>query len=79
MKDKFLKKIAELFSYKLVDKRTYKNNRLLSKYSSLTIKKAFKLMAERVGFEPTVPVRVHALSKRALISKIKYTNAYLNS
>ena len=25
----------------------------------------FKLMAERVGFEPTVPVRVHTLSKRA--------------
>ena len=24
-----------------------------------------KLMAERVGFEPTVPVRVHTLSKRA--------------
>lgn len=41
MKDKFLKKIAELFSYRLVDKRTYKNNRLLSKYSSLTIRKAY--------------------------------------
>ena len=65
MKDKFLKKIAGLFSYRLIDKWTYKNNRLLSKYSSLTIKKAFKLMAERVGFEPTVPLTVHTLSKRA--------------
>ena len=25
-----------------------------------------KLMAERVGFEPTVPLTVHTLSKRAL-------------
>ena len=25
----------------------------------------FKLMAERVGFEPTVPLTVHTLSKRA--------------
>ena len=33
-----------------------------------------KLMAERVGFEPTVPLTVHKLSKPALILNIKYTN-----
>ena len=36
-------------------------------------------MAERVGFEPTVPLTVHKLSKPAPISKIKYTNVNLIS
>ena len=38
-----------------------------------------KLMAERVGFEPTVPLTVHKLSKPAPILKIKYTNINLIS
>ena len=33
--------------------------------SVLILKDLVKLMAERVGFEPTVLVKVHTLSKRA--------------
>ena len=36
-------------------------------------------MAERVGFEPTVPVRVHTLSKRAPRTWQCDTNAYLTT
>ena len=38
-------------------------NRDLEKFLKWTI--SHEKMAERVGFEPTVPFRVHTLSKRA--------------
>ena len=38
-----------------------------------------KLLAERVGFEPTVPVRVHTLSKRAPRTLRLLNNTYLTS
>ena len=39
MKDKILKKIIGIFGYRLIEKRTVKNNRILSQHSSLNIKK----------------------------------------
>jgi len=47
MKNKLLKKIAGIFGYKLIEKRAFKNNRLLSKYSSLTIKKILRSIFEK--------------------------------
>ena len=48
----------------------YKNNLfiffILVILSILYLPKRERLLAERVGFEPTVPIRVHTLSKRAL-------------
>ena len=38
-----------------------------------------KLMAERVGFEPTVPLTVHTLSKRLPITWRRDTNTYLTT
>ena len=46
MKNKLLKKIAGIFGYRLIEKRAFKNNRLLSGYSSLTIKKILKSIFE---------------------------------
>jgi FkbM family methyltransferase len=39
MSDKLLKKICGLFGYRLIDKVFFKNNRLISRYSLLNIKK----------------------------------------
>ena len=41
MKNKLLKKIAGIFGYRLIEKRIFKNNIVLSQYSSLTIKIIF--------------------------------------
>ena len=46
MKNKLLKKIAGIFGYRLIEKRAFKNNRILSRYSSLTIKKILKSIFE---------------------------------
>ena len=42
MKSKILKKIAGIFGYRLIEKRIFKNNRILSKHSSLDIKKVLE-------------------------------------
>ena len=42
MKNKLLKKIVGLFGYRLIEKRVIKNDRLLSKNSSLNINKILK-------------------------------------
>ena len=39
MNNKILKKICGLFGYRLIDKTFFKNNRLISSYSALSIKK----------------------------------------
>ena len=46
MKNKLLKKIAGIFGYRLIEKRAFKNNRVLSRYSSLTIKKILQSIFE---------------------------------
>ena len=46
MKNKLLKKIAGIFGYRLIEKRAFKNNRVLSRHSSLTIKKILKSIFE---------------------------------
>ena len=42
MKNKILKKIIGIFGYRLIEKRIFKNNRMLSKHSSLNIKKVLE-------------------------------------
>ena len=39
MKNKLLKKICGIFGYRLLDKKTFKNNRIIAQNSSLKIKK----------------------------------------
>ena len=46
MKNKLLKKIAGIFGYRLIEKRAFKNNRVLSRHSSLTIKKVLQTIFE---------------------------------
>ena len=46
MKSKILKKIAGIFGYRLIEKRAFKNNRVLSRHSSLTIKKVLQTIFE---------------------------------
>ena len=46
MKNKLLKKIVGVFGYKLIEKRALKNDRVLSKHSSLTIKKILQSIFE---------------------------------
>ena len=46
MKNKLLKKIAGIFGYRLIEKRIFKNNIVLSQYSSLTIKKVLQSIFE---------------------------------
>ena len=46
MKNKLLKKIIGIFGYRLIEKRAFKNNRVLSRHSSLTIKKILKSIFE---------------------------------
>ena len=47
--------------------------------TSISDYEKFKLMAERVGFEPTVPLIVHKLSKRVLRTLRHDTNTYLTT
>jgi FkbM family methyltransferase len=42
MKNKILKKIIGLFGYRLIEKRIFKNNRVLSRHTSLDIKKVLE-------------------------------------
>ena len=46
MKDKLLKKIIGIFGYRLIEKKVFKNNRILSSHSSLTIKKILQSIFE---------------------------------
>jgi len=46
MKNKLLKKIVGMFGYRLIEKRALKNDRVLSKHSSLTIKKILQSIFE---------------------------------
>jgi len=46
MKDKLLKKIIGIFGYRLIEKKVFKNNRILSRHSSLTIKKILQTIFE---------------------------------
>ena len=46
MKNKLLKKIIGIFGYRLIEKRAFKNNRVLSRHSSLTIKKVLQTIFE---------------------------------
>ena len=46
MKNKFLIKILGLLGYKLVNKNTFKNNRLISHKSFLTIERALNTIFE---------------------------------
>tara|TARA_B100001142_G_C14238079_1_gene618178 strand:+ start:358 stop:1104 length:747 start_codon:yes stop_codon:yes gene_type:complete len=46
MKSKLLKKICGIFGYKLIEKKAFKNKRLVSQNSSLTLKKVLQVLFE---------------------------------
>ena len=56
MKNKLLKKIAGIFGYRLIEKRAFKNNRILSKHSSLTIKKILQSIFEENKIKELIKV-----------------------
>ena len=47
MKNKLIKKISGIFGFKLVEKKTFKNARLISKYTSLTIKRILSILFDQ--------------------------------
>jgi hypothetical protein len=47
MKNKLLKKILGIFGYKLIDKELFKNERVISSKSYLTIKRLLKNLFEK--------------------------------
>jgi len=47
MKNKILKKILGLFGYKLIEKEVFKNEKLISAKSYLTIDKLLKALFEK--------------------------------
>ena len=49
MKNKLLKKILGVFGYKLIDKEHFKNDRIISNKSYLTIDQLLKNLFEKKG------------------------------
>ena len=56
MKNKLLKKIAGIFGYRLIEKRIFKNNIVLSQYSSLTIKKVLQSIFEENNVKELIQI-----------------------
>ena len=56
MKNKLIKKICGLFGFKLVEKKTFKNTRLISKYSSLTIRKILSSLFDQKEIDSIIQI-----------------------
>ena len=56
MKNKLLKKIAGIFGYRLIEKRVFKNNIVLSQYSSLTIKSVLQSFFEKNNIKELIQI-----------------------
>ena len=70
MKNKILKKILGLFGYKLIEKEVFKNERLVSDKSYLTIDKLLKTLFEEKKINYLIQIGVKLLYQKISNKKL---------
>ena len=67
---KFLKKIIEALGYKIIDKNLIKNERLLSKYSFLSLEKILENLFTKGEIQSIIQIGANEMMAKDLISSI---------